>query len=109
MKQRAHRTSDDFRVPEVNRAWHREDGGGIEGGGGAEDGSDVSRILDRVEDDQTGAAGKLQIGKRGVWNLADGENPLRGVSFGRAGELAFVDLDQLSAAPAGAVEELRPA
>ena len=101
MKERAHRTSDDFRVPEVNRARHRDDGAGVEGGGGPQDRTDVAGILDRVEHDQAGAIGKDQIGESPIGNLADGEDTLRRVGLGRAGELAFVDLGQLDAAATG--------
>ena len=56
VKERAHRTSDDLGVPEVNGSGHREDGRRPERGGRAEDRADVAGILDRVEHDEPGAA-----------------------------------------------------
>ena len=76
MKERAHRTSDDFRVPEVNRARHRDDGGRLQRGGGAEDRTDVAGILDSIEHDQAGTLGNDQIGESRIGNLADGEHSL---------------------------------
>jgi hypothetical protein len=105
MKERAHRTSDDLGIPEVNGARHRDDRAGMQGCGGTEDGANVTGILHGIEDDEAGSFGKSQIGQAGIGNLADGEHALRGFSFSCTGELAFVDLGDVGTAPTNVSEE----
>src|SRR5215212_12079455 len=86
VKDRPHRTPDDLGIPEVNGPRHGEDGGRVERGGGAEDGADVSGILNRVEHDEACADGELESVEETVGNLGDREDALRGIGFGRTAE-----------------------
>src|SRR5687768_3760574 len=49
----AHCATDDFRVPDVNGAGERDRGGDAKGGGGSDNRSDVSGVLDGVEDQES--------------------------------------------------------
>ncbi len=97
VKERAHRTSDDLGVPEVNRARHGDDGSGAERGRRSENGADVPGILQGVEHDDAGLPGEREIGEPSARDLGDGEHALRRVGLGRAGEVPLVDVDQVGA------------
>ena len=102
MKECAHRTPDDFGVPEVNGAWHRDDRGRAQSRGRGpyflpERSIPPAGILNGIQHDQASTVTERQIVQPGLGNLGDREDPLRGVGLGRARELAVVDLDELGA------------
>jgi hypothetical protein len=56
-KKRAHRATDDFRVPEVNGSRHRNGRSNVERGRGAQDRADVARVLNGVKHEYASALG----------------------------------------------------
>ena len=56
-EERSHRATDDFGVPEVNRPRRGDGQRDVERRGGAQDGSDVPRILNGVEHEHASALG----------------------------------------------------
>jgi hypothetical protein len=105
VKAGAHCTTDDFGVPEVNSARHRDGGSGTERGSGSHDGADVSGILHGVEDDDARDRCDLEGFERVRRNGRDGKDALRRVGLGGAGEFLRGHVGDLDATPPKVGEE----
>jgi hypothetical protein len=91
MKGSAHRTTDDFGVPEVNRSGKGDDRGGAQRRSGPQDGADVAGVLNGVEDDESGYGRKVQQLEAPLRDLGNSQHPLRRLRLGGAREFVWRD------------------
>jgi hypothetical protein len=85
----AHCATDDFRIPQVNRAREGDGYRGTERGRGTDQCSDVPWILDCVEhEDASGLRGR-DVVERAYGDGGDREDPLRRIGLGCAVELGW--------------------
>jgi hypothetical protein len=94
----AHCATDDFGVPQVNGAWQGDGGGGRQTSGCAYQRADVPRVLDRVEDEDSGGVGCTEMVEGPCRRLSDRENSLRSLSLAGALELPFGHVGDFDAA-----------
>ena len=84
----AHRTANDFGVPEIDRTRQGDGGRSAERGRGPEDRPHVAGILHGVEHEQAETVGRFHAVERALRNGRDGDHALRGVGLGGGVEVA---------------------
>ena len=92
----AHCATDDFGVPHVNGPRKSDGGCRAKRGRGADQGSDVSGILDAVEDEESRGGRRRKVMQRTLGGLGNHQDALRGFGLGDAFEIRgreLLDLD----------------
>src|ERR1051325_6542918 len=92
MKVGSHRATDDFGVPHVNGSGKRDGRVHSERGGRSEQRADVARGLHRIENEKAERGNMSERVERALGHAGNRKHSLRGVGFGSAAKLTFIDL-----------------
>jgi len=105
----AHCAADDFRVPDVNGSWQGNRPAGSKSRGGANNCTDVPRVLYGVQHDEPQLGSALEVAQPARRRSNHREYSLRRLGLGGAGELAFGHLTVVHAALRQRRAKLTPA